>query len=59
MSSMAGAIEHIATAIPPKGTEIAAGIVQPGNFGGAGRGTQFYFMKPVMAEWFKKGGKIP
>jgi filamentous hemagglutinin len=44
---------HVATVIPPKGTEIAAGIVQPGNFGGAGGGTQFYFMDKAKKDWFK------
>jgi filamentous hemagglutinin len=49
---------HIGTAIPPAGTRIAAGIVQPGNFGGAGGGTQFYFMQPVQKDWFKEGKGI-
>jgi filamentous hemagglutinin len=49
---------HVATALPPAGTRIASGIVEKGNFGGKGGGTQFYFMEPVNKKWFKDGNSI-
>ncbi|WP_158499302.1 hypothetical protein [endosymbiont of Acanthamoeba sp. UWC8] len=49
---------HIADVTPPIGTRIAAGIVEEGNFGGKGMGTQFYFMDDAKPNWFKEGKEI-
>jgi filamentous hemagglutinin len=49
---------HVATALPPAGTRIASGIVEKGNFGGKGGGTQFYFMDKAKDDWFTGGKNI-
>ena len=43
---------HISKVHPPEGTKLAVGIVQPGNFGGSGKGTQFYFIERSYDDWF-------
>ncbi len=49
---------HISIVKPPKGTEIINGIVKDGNFGGSGKGTQFYFTKKIDPFSFEKSIKI-
>ncbi|AIF82053.1 hypothetical protein I862_07495 [endosymbiont of Acanthamoeba sp. UWC8] len=49
---------HISDVNPPIGAKIAAGIVEEGNFGGKGMGTQFYFMKEAKLDWFSQGREI-
>lgn len=45
---------HFSWVNPPEGTKMAAGIVQPKNFAGKGKGTQFYFNEEAQADWFDK-----
>ena len=48
---------HISKVNVPTGTELAVGIVNPGNFGGKGTGTQFYFTQNIEKTWFSGGVK--
>lgn len=49
---------HMSKVTPPKGTKLATGIVEEGNFGGKGMGTQFYFTAEAKREWFSYLGEI-
>jgi hypothetical protein len=49
---------HVGIVRPPKGTEMAAGIVANGENGAAGGGTQFYFTKEVQWHWFREGSEL-
>jgi hypothetical protein len=46
---------HVSNVNPKVGTELAVGIVKPGNFGEIGKGTQFYFVKESNKDWFANG----
>lgn len=49
---------HIAKVSPPEGTNIAVGIVEKGNFGGQGKGTQFYSFDKPKDSWFQNSEVI-
>ena len=42
---------HMVEVTPPKGKTVAVGIVNEKNFGGTGKGTQFYSLDEVVELW--------